>query len=378
MLFDKGFITATALLFLTACGGSSDDSETNSPSDSETRSFLMGFTPWLYEATLDAQSTTYARLAAHGDIVKHHLMAGIPWEEALTESAYHPNVEAEIEGRLANTSNAFVTLLAIDSLNVERDTLSDNWGESTNMPLPGEWANRTWSSPEVITAYINFSSDMIDRFNPTYFEYGTEVGELIINDIDGFNDYLVFAEAVYTELKIRYPNLILTTSTTLKTPSSDRMNLIIENYDQLMPYTDVLGVSVYPYVFFDHNDRGDPNNLPTNWLSQATAIANGKPIAISETGWIGENLSIPEFDYSEKSDPDKQSLFVSELLSEANALNAEYVIWWTVADYDALWNDTLGQDPLAKIWKDIGLYDEDQLPRIGLNTWDDWLNREKN
>ncbi|NVJ58838.1 MAG: hypothetical protein HWE27_00530 [Gammaproteobacteria bacterium] len=377
MFIRAAIIIIFAQLFLTACGGSSNSSP-ETPVEPENRSFYMGFTPWLYEATLDAQSTTYTRLATHGDIVKHHLQAGVPWEEAYAGTAYHPNVEAEIEGRLSNTANNLTVFLAIDSLNVGRDALADNWGESTNMPLPGEWASRSWSSPEVIAAYVNFASDMIDRFQPTYFEYGTEAGELIVNDVDGFDDYLIFASAVYTELKTLYPNLQLITSTTLKTPGSNNMNLIIDRYDDLMAFTDVLGVSVYPYVFFDHNNRGDPNNLPVNWLSQATTIANGKPIAISETGWIGENLSIPEYSYAEQSDASKQNAFVVKLLEESNTLNAEFVIWWTIADYDALWNDTLAQDPLAKIWKDIGLYDESQMPRTGLSTWDDWLSRTKN
>jgi len=31
---------------------------------------------------------------------------------------------------------------------------------------------------------------------------------------------------------------------------------------------------------------------------------------------------------------------------------------------------------VAKIWKDIGLYDENQNMRAALQTWDGWLNRQ--
>jgi len=377
MLF-RSFIIILATHFLIAgCGSSSSDSTPDPIIDPDTRHFYMGFTPWVYEATLDAQTVTYDRLTQHGDMIKHHLLAGVPWQEALDQTSYHPNVEAEIEGRLSNTPSSHAVFLAIDSLNVGRDALADNWGESTNMPLSGEWANRTWSSPEVINAYVNFASDMIDRFQPIYFEYGTEASELILNDIDGYNDYLLFAEAVYEALKTRYPNLQLMTSVALKTPGNARMVQINDRYDDLMPYTDVLGISVYPYVFFDHADRGNPTNLPENWLTQILAIAGNKPVAISETGWIGEDLAIPEYQYSEQSDPSKQNEYVANLLLQAENVNAEFVIWWTVTDFDALWNNTLNQDPLAKIWKDIGLYDENQMPRAGLNTWDEWLNRER-
>lgn len=372
----KLLVTLMGFCLLSACGSSDSSSDAPAP-EVELRNFYMGFTPWQYEATVEAQTTTYDRLAQHGDIIKHHLLGGIPWPEAYAQTAYHPNLEAEINGRLSNTPQSMTVFLAIDSLNTARDALAPYWQSSTNMPLPDEWADRTWSSPEVITAYINYASDMIDRFQPRYFEYGTEASELILNDSAAFDDYLIFAENVYTELKQRYPELTLLTSVALKSPESTAMQTIASRYDELLAYTDLLGVSVYPYVFFDHDNRGNPDNLPDNWLSQISDLSNSKPIAISETGWIGEDLSIPEFQYSATSNPTRQNDFVIRLLTESQQMNAEFVIWWTITDFDALWNDTLGQDPLAKIWKDIGFYDEDQMPRSGLESWTEWLEKER-
>ena len=375
----KHIIIATILvLIFSACGGGSPEPPQPPPPPPPpelTRSFNMGFTPWLYEATINAQDVTYERLIQHGDMVKHHLMSGIPWQEALDQSAYHPNVEGEINGRLDRTPSGTQIFLAIDALNSGRDELVPNWGESVNMPLEGDWANRSWSSQEVITAYINFAIDMIDRFQPTHFEYGTEVSELILNDPAGYLEFLVFAEAVHTSLSILYPDLKLMTSVAIKSPASDEMQLIEASMSSIMPFTDVLGISAYPYVFFNHDDRGDPANLPSDWLMQVNTIADGKPLAMSETGWIGESLDIPEFQYSEVSDPTKQAAYMTVLLQAAEDMNLEFVIWWTVTDFDTLWNDTLAQDPIAKIWKDIGLYDQDQMARNSLQTWDSWLNR---
>jgi hypothetical protein len=337
----------------------------------------MGFTPWLYEASSEAVNVTYGRLHAEGDIIKHHFMAGVPWQEAYDQTAYHPNVEAEINGRLTNTATSMTVFLALDSLNPLRDSLADNWGSSPNQARSGDWASRKFDSPEVITAYINFALDLIDRFDPVYFEYGTEVSELIINDPVAFNEYLVFAEAVYNQIKAAHPELILITSVSLKSPGSAHMQQLQSAYSALLPYTDLVGVSVYPYVFFDHSDRGNPDNLPTNWLSQIQQIAPDKPLAISETGWIAEDLSIPDFQYSEMSDPAKQARYAERLLTEADQLDMDFVIWWTVADFDTLWNNELGQDPLAKIWKDIGLYDESQQQREALNDWRSWLAKSR-
>jgi len=367
-------------MIFTGCGGSTSDSITPPTSPPppvvEKRSFYMGFTPWLYEASLAAISTTYSRISTHGDMIKHHIQGGIPWQEALDGTAYHANVEAELSGRIDNTAAGTQIFLAIDSLNSARDALSPNWGESDNQPLSGDWASRTWSSPEVIAAYINFASDMIDRFQPTYFDYATEISELILNNPSGYSDFIIFAQAVHSSLSSLYPNLKLMTSVALKSPNSNEMQLIEASYGQIMPYTDVLGVSVYPYAFFNHSDRGDPTNMPSNWLSQITSIAGNKPLAITETGWIAEDLEIIDFQYSEQSDQTKQNAYATKMLQAAVDLDMEFVIWWTTTDFDTLWNNELAQDPIAKIWKDIGLYDENQNMRSALQTWDEWLAKQ--
>ena len=370
---------AAVLLFLIACGGSSEMPDPPPPPPPPpiemTRSFNMGFTPWLYEASLDAIDVTYSRLTTHGDIIKHQFLGGIPWQAALDQTDYHQNVENEITGRLDNTPSGTKVFLAIDSINTGRDSLAPNWEETDNLPLSGEWATRNWSSPEVIQAYLNFSIDLINRFQPTHFEYGTEASELILKNPMGYVEFVIFAQAIHTSLSALFPELKLMTSVALKSPGSVDMQLIELSYGQLMPYTDVLGISLYPYVFYDHNDRGDPQNLPNDWLSQIGTIAGSKPMAISETGWIGEDLDIPEFLYTETSDSDKQNAFAIEVLQAAEDMQMELVIWWTVSDFDTLWNNELGQDSVAKIWKDIGLYDENQMMRPALQTWDIWLNK---
>lgn len=367
------------ILPVTGCGGSgaSDNPISAFTQTPAKRSFYMGFTPWLYEASTAAQDTTYSRLEAHGDIIKHHLLGGIPWQEALDGTAYHANVEAELQARLSRTPVTSEVFLAIDSLDTSRTSLPLYRGASDNAPLTGAWASRTWSSPEVIAAYIAYAEDMITRFQPRYFEYGTEASELLVNDSVAFADYVIFAEAVYNSLKATFPDLTIMVSVALKTPGSPEMQLIDAAIGPLLAYSDIVGISVYPYVFFSHFDRGDPANLPTDWLTQVNSFSQGKPLAISETGWIGEDLDIPTFSYSESSDEVKQNAYLDELLQAANAMNMPFVIWWTVTDFDALWTVTLAQDPLAKIWKDIGLYDGSQQPRLALQTWDSWYARQR-
>ena len=136
-----------------------------------------------------------------------------------------------------------------------------------------------------------------------------------------------------------------------------------------MQHIDVVGISVYPYIFFEHADRGDPANLPADWLSQVTAITGGKPVAIAETGWAAEDVNIPAFGVDVASDAAKQNAYVNTLFEAAGSLDAAFIVWFFLADYDALWNDALQQDPIARIWRDTGLFDENLNPRPALDTW---------
>ncbi len=53
-------------------------------SSSKTRSFYLGFTPWLYAATTASERTTYNYINNQGDLVAHHFQQGIPFDDAST------------------------------------------------------------------------------------------------------------------------------------------------------------------------------------------------------------------------------------------------------------------------------------------------------
>lgn len=335
----------------------------------------MGFTPWPYDATQMAVDDTNQRIQDNGDIVAHHITTGIPWEEALTGRPYHPNVDAELEARVQMLQPGREVYLAIDSLNAIRDAMALDWGENFSQPLPAPWDTRTFADPEVASAYVNFALDLIERFEPLYFNYGTEISELMLNDPGAFDDYLLFAGRVYDGIKAVHPDLPLMVSIAAKSPGSSEMATIASEFARLRNHVDILGVSIYPYVFFEHADKGDPSNLPSDWLSQMTALADGRPLAITENGWIAEDLEIAAFGVDVASSAAFQQAYVEHMLAEADELDMPFVIWFAHVDFDAFWNGTLMQDPLAAIWRDTGLVDERLVPRPALAEWQAWLAR---
>lgn len=337
----------------------------------------MGFTPWPYDATQAAVDDVNQRIQDNGDIIDHHIMVGVPWKEALQGLPYHPNVDADLTARVQMVQPGKDVFLAIDSLNDVRNAMAPNWGEGFNEPLPPPWDTRSFADAEVAAAYLSFALDLIARFDPKYFNYGTEISELMLNDPAAFDDYVVFAQTVYTGIKARYPDLPVMVSIAFKSPGSAEMATIATGFDRIRDYVDVVGVSVYPYIFYDHTGKGDPDAMPADWLNQVESLAQGKPVAITETGWIAEDLVIPSFGVNVPSNETFQRIYASRLLSEADALNAEFVIWWTIVDFDALWNGALLQDPVASIWRDIGLYDESLRARPALSEWQPWLERNR-
>ena len=345
---------------LSACGGGSGGVSPPPPPPppvQETRSYELGFTPWPYDATVDAVNFVYSEAAVRGDFIAHHLDGGIPWQEALDGTPYPADVENDLAGRLANTPMGMRTYLALSPLNGGRAGLAEYWGASTNQPLPAPWDTRTLDDPNVIAAFSNFSADLIQRFNPEYFNLGIEVSELAINDAVAFDQLVVFTTAVVNDLRVPFPNLKLMVSVALKSPGSAEATTINAQMPQLIQLVDAVGVSVYPYVFFEHADKGDPANLPVDWLSQIQALAGNKEIASAETGWIAERLTIPFFGVDVDSNADMQAAYLTDLFSEAETLDAQFIVWFELVDFDALWNGVHGQDPVAQIWRYIGLYD---------------------
>ena len=333
------------------------------------RSFYMGFTPWPYAATVEAMDTTYRGIQENGDLIAHHLMEGVPWEAALNGEPLSSQIQSDVEGRLARTDVGKRIYLAADALNLERNGLALSWEESGSVQLSTPWDTRRFNDDAVIDAYAAYATALIEQFTPDYFCYASEASELILNDIDVYNDFIVFAEAVYSRLKTAYPELPFMISVALKSPGSTEARAIEAELPRLLDFVDIVGVSVYPYAFYTHEDRGNSDNLPSNWLSQIASFSGGKPTAITETGWIAEDLTIAAYNFDIESTEVYQAEYVLRLLESAQSLSMVFVVWFTYADFDTLWTDTLAQDPLAAIWRDTGLLDGDLEPRAGLVVW---------
>lgn len=201
----KTFVTLLILLIV-SCSENQESTLVgdNTDTENEERVFYMGFTPWLYAATTQAETDVYNLINTQGDLVAHHFQQGIPFGDASTFpnfSSYESNIQNEVNNRINKTNSGKVIYLAVDSLNSARNDLTDFWGTSANTTRPSPWDTRSFDDDEVITSYTNFALELIERFKPTYFNYGSEVSDLMINDAAKFIKFKVFARRVYQNIK---------------------------------------------------------------------------------------------------------------------------------------------------------------------------------
>ena len=133
---------------------------------------------------------------------------------------------------------------------------------------------------------------------------------------------------------------------------------------ELLPYTDWIAVSTYPYV------RGRAlADLDGGYLGAIAALAPEKPFAIAEAGWPAETIAIPGI-AEIPSSPEQQRAFLEWLLDQARSLDAEFVTWFLLQDIDQLVGALPAEaQTVALVFRDIGLYDEAGAARPAAKVW---------
>jgi hypothetical protein len=228
----------------------------------------------------------------------------------------------------------------------------------------------------MILAYVNYCSYLIEQLNPDFVNFGVESN--VENwDNNQFLFYKDFLAGVYPLLKAKYPSIPFFLSF-----------IVSENPDgysmasQLMPYTDYIGLSAYPYTSVSSSANGntDPNNFPADYFTRFIDMDKSKPFAFAETGYISENLVIPSFNLNKLGTPDWQQSYLEKICTLANDRKAKFIIWFCHKDYNAgsqtLKRLNLYQD-LFGLWEDIGLIDEGGKERPAFQSWRYWMSMVK-
>jgi hypothetical protein len=339
------------------------------------RSFYLGFTPFPYEATLEAVEFSYQKIGQDGDIINHHFDNGVPWVEAETNSPYHANVMNDWSYRKTNTPTGHKTYLSVGPINILRNGLANYRAEEDDMPLPAPWNTYKFSDQPVKAAYLNYCKRIVDFFKPDYFNMAIEANLLYFNRPELWNNYLLFHEYIFTQLKTAYPSLTIFSSVTGAHmlsgafAGSDHLKQR-EAVKQVLAFSDIYALSLYPYLSYY---LGNP--YPSEMFNELFSISD-KPIAFAETGYTAETFSIevqPGTFVTISSDADKQEKYIRDLLEACTERNALFVINFVTRDYDQLWKAIGSPTDFVIAWKDTGLYDENGNTRKAYEVWKSYL-----
>lgn len=339
------------------------------------RTFHMGFTPWPYDFTDEAQLETYQTLQAHGDLVLFHLDNGVPWPEALAKTPYHPNMLAELERMREQAKHFAKVYVSATPQSQDRATLAKYWSVDQHQDLPRAWRGKTFDDPQVVQAYLNYCRFLIDLFHPDYFAYGIEVNGALTPRNPNYQPFLNFVSQVHKRLKLEYPDLpVFLTFQTGSFEATWEEQWALNRV--LIAYSDLVGMSTYPFWAPNHlqPENADVGYLPDDWFSRMADLAPDKPFAVTETGYIAEDFRLGKV--AIRGTPQWQARYVDLLLRKIHERRAEFVVWFVPRDYDQGMR-TLKKLGVsiegAEIWRDTGLLDGEGQARPGMTIWDAWL-----
>ncbi|XOV84035.1 MAG: hypothetical protein ACFHXK_02740 [bacterium] len=348
------------------------------------RTFHMGFAYQPHDWNEEAFEYAFTKVAEYGDLIGVFFDAYVPWQEAYEKKPYHPVQEHEIQKRINGVRQHKNLLLGLSILGGDRVSLAGNLGV-TDEPRRGRWQTSTFDDPHVIAAYLNYCRDMIKRFDPDYFVYVMEVDAGLTEVHDPrFQSLLNAIKQIYPVLKREFPDLPILLEFMLE--NDEEMQKRKGVVEALLPYSDYYAVSSYPFLM----TGGDPADIPADWFSRAREIAPDKPFAIVEGNHLAENFYHAQLGVALPGTEKKllipgnekwQADYIELLLSEAQKMEAVFVLQWNIRDLDQLTELLRGGgsmldpevEPFAALATDCGLFDEHGRARPASKVWKKWL-----
>lgn len=332
-----------------------------------TRSFALGFTDFPYAATSEAYQEGYEIIRNDADLAVMHFDDGVPWQNAFDRQDYSVDISNELRSKTALIPRGHLVYLAITPFSFDRSDIADHKG-GDDVP----WRAKL-DDPDVITAYINHAKTMLETFYPNYFAYAIEANMFHSTNPERWDEFVTLAAAVYTNIKATYPDLpvFITIQADFfhQDPEAQKEAII-----QILPYTDFIAISTYPYIYGD-----SPDSLASDHFTAISNLSEDKPFAIAETAWPAENISDP-YPVTIEGSEAAQLAYVDRLIKEATDINAVFITWFFTRDFDEFWEAQLQDSPIAptiRLWKDTGLYDGEGNPRQALELWQDTLDKKR-
>jgi hypothetical protein len=327
----------------------------------------MGFQDFAYDKTDKGAKNTYAFLRENADIVCLQFGADCPWQEAYDGEPFPQVLQDKMKERRDGVGADTRIYLEISPLDMGRAAMG-----GTNMD---DFEDKPFDDPMVKQAYLAYARGMVEFFEPAFLCIGIEVNELAGNSPQLWPGYVELHKYIYATLKEEHPDLPVFATMTLHNMLAEKSKGNEERLEQLralLPYNDVAGISFYPFLG-DHRDPDAPTKN-FNWIRN---FVGDLPIAITETAYPAESLSLETWDINIPASPADQVDYLQTVFNMAERDEYLFVINFAYRDYDIWWEKEKDKwDDWVKAWKDTGILDGQGVPRPSFELWQHYFTKQ--
>lgn len=330
---------------------------------------LLGVTPWPADFTLDEQIKAYSFIQADCDMVSHHFDDGIPYEEAFSNGNMPSTLQNDIDFRKSRSAGKKV-LLSVSALDLSRKSKANYYRDAPEISqqVKAKWTELPFEHPDNVKAYTNYIIRLVGELQPAWINYAVESNLADMPPAD-FVRYKTFLSEVYAGLKKKFPHIpVMLSLIVTDQPGGFR------NAKEIMPYSDYIALSAYPYTHISSSASGNtnPDLFPASYFENWLNLDPKKPWCFAETSYIAENLELSDYSLKKTGTPEWQNRYLQLLINLLKNRQGKFLIWFCYKDYDAgveRLKQTGQYQSLISFWQDTGLFDENHQPRPALQTW---------
>lgn len=360
-----------------------------SPAATPERRVLQGFSSMPPSFTDAGWQRSYSAVWSNADMISHTQQDAVPWNEALTSTNYrdYSNYLQAFWDLFRSADSAVVPhlpkYLMLNPINPATYTgLAPQWDDQITFTLPPPWDGYAFNHPNVKTAFLNYAIAAVEALQPTHLALNVEANILLAKAPDKWAAFKEFNAYVYTELKQRYPNLVVFSTIQYEhmlglTEESRSLaiqlrhlyaDVLESEVKSLLEHSDLVAISTYPFMIENNRFVKPDGRLDQDYYERAYALAAalGKPLAFEQTGFISRDLYIESRGVTVPGSDARQQQFIEHLLRDSHVEDVAFVINFISHDYGTAY----GTSPGAMTWAYTGLWNEDGSPKPALSTWD--------
>jgi hypothetical protein len=181
--------------------------------------------------------------------------------------------------------------------------------------------------------YKNVVLEAVNTYDLDYLGIGVEVNRVRDeHSPESFNEFVDLYKEIYDKVKIASPNTKVFTIFQLDYMrgasylSGLNLKPSWDIIDLFEPKLDLVGLTVYPFLNYSSTSQ-----IPINYFTEINSHTN-KPIIITESGWMSEDLVAHGVHLVDGSEEEQVS-FISSMLNSTHYLNLEVLMYSFLYEY---------------------------------------------